>query len=82
MLEALADRGHEVVDLSPFPLKTPRANYTDLDISSEFPSLVNTLTYEQMVNPDVDKLGILKFIAAFHGESFCRKVFSTQHFQV
>lgn len=75
-MEALAERGHEVVNLSPFPLKRPRANYTDLDLSTEFPSLVNALTYEQMANPDTSNLGILNVVRDLAGANLCRKVFS------
>lgn len=84
MMEALADRGHEVVNLSPFPQKKPRANYTDLDLSSEFPSLVNKLTYDQMANPDtslMSKLSVIGVIAEIAGADLCRKVFANKHFQ-
>ncbi|KAJ1521692.1 hypothetical protein ONE63_003335 [Megalurothrips usitatus] len=78
-MEALADYGHEVVMLSPFPLKKPRANYTDLDISKELPSLANTLTFEEMTA--LRQPGIMRLIVELGGAHFCRAVFQMQHFR-
>jgi len=79
LMEALADRGHHVYVLSPFPQKKPRANYTDLDLSQEFPSLVNGLTYEQMTSHG--RLKIVKLIGEMAGPGLCRATFETQHFK-
>ncbi|KAK3925715.1 UDP-glucosyltransferase 2 [Frankliniella fusca] len=79
LMEALADRGHEVYMLSPFPQKKPRANYTDLDVSKQFPSLVNGLTYEQMSS--LGRMKIVQIIGEFSGASLCRSTFETQHFK-
>ncbi|KAF2881573.1 hypothetical protein ILUMI_24608, partial [Ignelater luminosus] len=35
LLKALADRGHQVTMISPYPLKSPFKNYEDIDISEE-----------------------------------------------
>lgn len=78
-MESLADRGHQVVQLSPFPQKTPRANYTDLDLSRDFPSLVNSLSYDQMTS--VSKYTIIRLIGQMAGAELCRSVFQTQHFR-
>lgn len=79
LMEVLVDNGHEVVELSPFPLKVPRANYTDLDLSKHFPSLVNTLTFEQMTS--LTRFQGVENIVKFAGPELCRKVFETQHFK-
>ncbi|KAJ1521690.1 hypothetical protein ONE63_003333 [Megalurothrips usitatus] len=78
-MEALADYGHEVVVLSPFPLKKPRANYTDLDISKELPSLANTLTFEELTS--LNQAGTIRLMAELGGAHFCRAVFQMQHFR-
>ncbi|XP_034253455.1 UDP-glucuronosyltransferase 2B15-like [Thrips palmi] len=79
LMEVLADNGHEVVQFSPFPQKTPRANYTDVDLSKEFPSLVNSLTFEQMTS--FSRFKIVELINNFAGPDLCRRVFETQHFK-
>ncbi|KAE8749856.1 UDP-glycosyltransferase-13 [Frankliniella occidentalis] len=79
LMEVLADRGHDVYMMSPFPQKAPRANYTDLDLSKEFPSLVNGLTYEQMTS--FGRTTIVKLIGQMAGADLCRATFETQHFR-
>ncbi|KAJ1532204.1 hypothetical protein ONE63_000824 [Megalurothrips usitatus] len=78
-MEALADRGHQVVQFSPFPQKKPRANYTDVDLSGQFPSLVNTLTFEQMTS--FERFHIVELISSFSGPELCRAVFASQDFR-
>ncbi|KAJ1529978.1 hypothetical protein ONE63_006706 [Megalurothrips usitatus] len=78
-MEALADHGHEVVMLSPFPQKKMRANYTDLDVSSELPSIANKFTFEDMVS--MKSTGMIDLIVEYAGADFCRAVFLTQHFR-
>ncbi|XP_034242084.1 UDP-glucuronosyltransferase 2B15-like isoform X3 [Thrips palmi] len=78
-MQALVDSGHEVVDLSPFPLKTPRANYTDVDISAELPSMVNSMTFNDM--SDLSRKGLFDMIRDRGGANLCRKVFEMKQFQ-
>ncbi|XP_034249894.1 uncharacterized protein LOC117650519 [Thrips palmi] len=78
-MQALADSGHEVVDLSPFPLKQPRANYTDVDLSKELPTYVNSMKFTEMV--DFDLMGLFDLLDRNTGPGLCRKVFQTKQFQ-
>lgn len=78
-MEVLADHGHEVVMFSPFPQKQPRANYTDVDLSDHFPSMVNTLTYDQMTS--FSRFRNVNLIADMAGADMCRAVFATRQFQ-
>lgn len=43
LLKALAARGHNVTVITSFPQKTPVANFTDIDVSKQFPSAVNAI---------------------------------------
>jgi hypothetical protein len=36
LTRALAERGHELVVVSSYPLEKPHSNYTDIDVSSSF----------------------------------------------
>ncbi|XP_034255447.1 UDP-glucuronosyltransferase 2B15-like [Thrips palmi] len=78
-LHALVDSGHEVVDLSPYPLKTPRSNYTDVDLSKVLPSLVNTMNFEELTA--LTRVGLYDLIRQNVGAELCRKVFQTKQFQ-
>nr|WHM27958.1 UDP-glycosyltransferase family 466 member C1 [Frankliniella occidentalis] len=79
MMEALVERGHEVVVLSTFPHKEKKQNYTDLDISEgSTKSLVNKLSYEQMT---FHRLYTATLLKDFAGAEMCRRLFATQHFR-
>jgi glucuronosyltransferase len=42
LMKELANRGHQVTVLSPFPEKSPIPNYTDIDISITRDDFLNT----------------------------------------
>lgn len=44
LLKRLAEKGHQVVSLTHFPQKAPLSNFTDVDISSGLPSLIDTIS--------------------------------------
>ncbi|XP_020710321.2 UDP-glucosyltransferase 2-like isoform X2 [Athalia rosae] len=46
VMKGLADRGHRVDVLSPFPLNKPHPNYTDLSIADDVPRMTNNMNYE------------------------------------
>lgn len=48
-MKGLAKRGHNVTVVSPFPLKSPMENYTDIDVSDRFPSLKSKRSFEESV---------------------------------
>ncbi|KAG8332803.1 UDP-glucuronosyltransferase 1-1 [Homalodisca vitripennis] len=48
VLRALAQRGHEIVEYSPFPPNKPIANYTHIEIHTSAENLFDNLTYEEI----------------------------------
>lgn len=64
MLKGLARSGHQVDVVSPFPLKKPYPNYTDLfEFNVGAPKLVNNFTYKgmkEMVSNDLPALAVAK----------------------
>ena len=88
MADALLDRGHEVVMFSPFPRKTPRANYTDVNTSTG-KSLIGSVNYEVLTPapavvlkalppflPVVHAYFFVEYVAKMGGDDLCRHVFS------
>ena len=79
----LAKRGHHVTVVSPFKLKHPVANYTDIDVSDEFPSLAGTFDFDFAS----ETLGIsgaaayVQVLASLAGADFCRKTFANPKLQ-
>ncbi|XP_050442608.1 UDP-glucosyltransferase 2-like [Adelges cooleyi] len=50
LMKALAARGHNVTVITSFPQKSPIANYTDIDVSKAFPSAVNKISIDLVLN--------------------------------
>ncbi|KAK3919517.1 UDP-glucosyltransferase 2 [Frankliniella fusca] len=86
LMEGLVEHGHEVVLFSPFPNKTPRANWTDVDTSLGRPNMVSSFTFDLVASPSWSLPGsVLKQaldLINFHaGSGLCRDVFSMPDFQ-
>lgn len=70
MLKNLARNGHQVDVISPFPLKKPHPNYTDLfEFSIGAPQFTNNFTYDQTKDASV-KFPVL-WITKFAGQDLC-----------
>jgi len=50
VLKALVARGHNVTVITAFPEKTPLSNYTVIDVSKTFPSAVNQIGIDIVLN--------------------------------
>ncbi|XP_050521168.1 UDP-glucosyltransferase 2-like [Daktulosphaira vitifoliae] len=50
LMKALAARGHNVTVITSFPQKSPIANYTDIDVSTAFPSVTNKIGIDLVLN--------------------------------
>lgn len=48
LVEELAQRGHDVTVLSPFPRKTPLKNYRDISLAEAYPKTGEYVDFEQM----------------------------------
>lgn len=72
LLKGLAARGHDVVVLSHFPQKNPTINYTDINIESSLPQILNTFTLDFATNQHL--INLLYFIWNLNVK-FCEKVY-------
>lgn len=72
VMKALAARGHNVTVITSFPQKTPVANYTDIDLSKTFPSAVNTVTIDRVLNVLTSVFTNQQFISS-HALRLCRE---------
>ncbi|XP_050440552.1 UDP-glucosyltransferase 2-like isoform X3 [Adelges cooleyi] len=50
LMEALADRGHRVTVISPFPRRSPPPNYVDIDVSDVLPPVISQLNVTDMTS--------------------------------
>lgn len=77
VLQTLVARGHHVTAITPFPKKSPVANYTELDMSSLMPSGVSvpwdTVLGECSVHNN------LPFLSGRH-KDMCRAVYEHDEF--
>lgn len=48
LMKALVARGHNVTVITAFPQKSPLVNYTEIDVSKSFPSVVNAFSVDQV----------------------------------
>jgi UDP-glucoronosyl and UDP-glucosyl transferase. len=48
LMKGLANRGHEVLVISPFPQKTPIPNYTDISLVGSMPNVVSTVALDDI----------------------------------
>lgn len=71
VMKALAARGHNVTVITAFPQKTPVANYTDIDVSGSFPSIVNTFDFD-LVGKYLNSVFVTQFITDFQ-LNLCRE---------
>lgn len=71
LMKALAARGHNVTVITSFPQKTPMANYTDIDVSASFPSAVNTISVDIVLQYLTSVFANQKFISD-HQMNICR----------
>jgi len=80
---ALAKRGHHVTVVSPFKIKEPITNYTHIDLSNEFPSLVGTFDFDYASEYFMMKstFARVRVMAEFVGPDFCRQIFSLPKLQ-
>lgn len=78
LLKELAERGHDVVVLSHFPQKNPRANYTDISIEGSLPQILNTFTLDYAINQRM--VNLLYFIWNLNIR-FCEKVYEHPNVQ-
>ncbi|XP_050522868.1 uncharacterized protein LOC126895255 [Daktulosphaira vitifoliae] len=73
IMKALAARGHNVTVISPFPQKSSVFNYTDIDISDAFFSMVNKMNTDMVLTGKLSNLHSLQQYISNHQLNLCRK---------
>lgn len=72
LMKALVARGHNVTVITSFPQKTPVANYTDIDVSKTFPTVVNSVNFNIMIEHLSSLFVNQRFISEF-SMKLCRE---------
>jgi len=74
LLKRLSAKGHEIVAVTHFPQKKRLANFTDVDISSTLPSLIDAISFKQHENFTI--LQNVAFVSHALGLNICDPVLS------
>lgn len=72
VMKALVARGHNVTVITSFPQKMPIANYTEIDVSETFPSVVNQFTVDMVLGLMSNVFITQQFVANLQ-LNLCRK---------
>lgn len=72
VMKALVARGHNVTVITSFPQKKPLANYTEIDLSETFPSVVNTIGID-LVLTYLTSVFVNQWFIADHSMKLCRE---------
>ncbi|XP_026461122.1 UDP-glucuronosyltransferase 1-9-like [Ctenocephalides felis] len=79
LLEALANRGHEVTVVGHFPRKTPLPNYKDISLAGTLPDFVNNVSYSFVTQ--MGFMGGALVIWTMAGAELCKNLLHTPQFQ-
>ncbi|KAJ8972845.1 hypothetical protein NQ314_000010 [Rhamnusium bicolor] len=80
LMKSLAEKGHDVTVISPFPLENPTPNYKDVSLKDLSSISLNTINMEEISVSRFRKYGIALYLSRVASNT-CENVLSSKTFQ-